>query len=372
MGFSSFDQECMKLALREARKGLGKTFPNPCVGAVIAKHGKVLASGFHARAGMDHAEIVALKKLGFPSSKRKISGADLYVTLEPCAFVGRTPPCMNAIEESGIARVFFAIRDPHDDEHLSEKTLKKHGVKVFSGLLEEESRTLNQFFLKNVLKKMPYVTSKVAMTLDGKIATSSGDSRGISSLESTHFVHSLRAVHQAIVVGVGTVGIDNPNLGVRFGKTGSATRGPDPLRVILDSKLLSDLSAQVFRDENVVVFTTTTAPLFRKKAFLKKGIRVVSCGKTITPRIVLRKLFTMGICSVFVEGGSQVLTSFWEAGMIDRYMTLIAPKLAGGKAALTPLSGKGISKVSRFSQLQRASVSQFGSDVLVDGYLNWY
>lgn len=369
MRFSEFDQQCMSLALVEARKGLGFTYPNPCVGAAIARSGRILSSGYHKRAGGDHAETSAFRKLGWPRNFSKLCGATLYVTLEPCAFMGRTPPCVSAILDAKISRVVFGICDPHNSGKGGKGgilKMRKAGIHVESGLLQDEIRILLQFFLKNVKKKLPYVTAKVGMTLDGKIATHSGDSRGISSKESLRRVHLLRSQNQAILVGVGTVLADNPHLGVQY------VSGSDPLRVILDSHLRSPLSSQVFRDCNVFVFTTDHAPSSRMKLFEKKRIRFISLGDGISPQKVLQYLFSQGICTVLVEGGAHTLTSFWENGCIDRYMTSIAPKLCGGEKAFTPLLGRGISKVVDLDLLKHVSTFKIGSDFLIDGYLNLY
>lgn len=366
MRFSEFDQQCMSLALAEAQKGLGFTYPNPCVGAVVARSGRILSSGYHKRAGSDHAEIVAFRKLGWPRNFLKLRGSTLYVTLEPCAFFGRTPPCVSAILDAKISCVVFGIRDPHNSRKGGIFKMRKAGIQVESGLLEDKIRIALQFFLKNVKKKMPYITAKVGMTLDGKIATTSGDSRGISSKESLRRVHLLRSQNQAILVGVGTILVDNPHLGVRY------VSGADPLRVILDSHLRSPLFSEVFRDSNVFVFTTDHAPSSRMKQFEKKRIRFISLGDEIIPQKVLQFLYSQGICTVLVEGGAHILTSFWENGCIDRYMTSIAPKLCGGEKAFTPLLGRGISKVSDLDMLKHVSTSKTGPDFLIDGYLNLY
>lgn len=363
MKFSDFDTSCMRLALEEAAKAFGKTYPNPIVGAVLARNGKVLSSGYHVCAGTDHAEIVVLKKV-----EKKSRGATLYVTLEPCAFYGRTPPCVNAIVNAGIERVVFAMKDPNDLKNVGEKLLKEHDIIVEGGLLEDQARMQNQIFLKNVLKKMPYVVSKVAMTLDGKIASGSGDSRGISSKESLRFVHELRRDHQAILVGVSTVLRDDPHLGVRYV---DSIDSPEPLRVILDSNLRSHLRSKVFRNKNVIVFASSKATKKKLALFEKKKIRVVVLKK-VEPCEVLKSLFSDGVCSVFIEGGSRVLTSFWEDRCIDRYVTFITPKLAGGIAALTPLSGRGTKLVKDFDVLKNVSLQQFGVDFAVNGFLKIY
>lgn len=364
--FSEFDQQCMSLALSEARKGLGFTYPNPCVGAVVARNGQILSTGYHKKVGSHHAEISAFRKLGWPDNFLKLRNATLYVTLEPCAFTGRTPPCISAILDAKISRVVFGIRDPHNSGKDGIIKMRKAGIQVQFGLLEEEIRIMLQFFLKNVKKKLPYVTAKVGMTLDGKIATASGDSRGISSKENLRYVHLLRSQNQAILLGVGTVLADNPHLGVRY------VSGADPLRVILDSHLRSPFTSEVFRDRNVFVFTTDRASSSRMRQFEKKRIRFISLGDEIFPQKVLQYLFSLGICTLLVEGGAHTMTSFWENGCIDHYMTSIAPKLCGGKKAITPLLGRGILKVFDLDLLKYVSTSKIGPDFLVDGYLNIY
>lgn len=343
----------MQRALELARGGVAKTTPNPLVGAVLVKNGKIIGEGFHQKFGGSHAEVFALND-AVKNSKGNTKGASLYVTLEPCSHFGKTPPCTDAIIAAGVKEVFVATADPFQKNSL--KILKNAGIKVHVGLLEEEARKMNQIFFKNITKKLPYVTSKVAMTLDGKMATASGDSRGISS---GALKKNFRVQHQAIMVGVNTILNDDPHLG-------------DGVRIILDSRLRSPLDAQVFRDSNAIVFCTDVPSSVRVKQFQKKNIRLISCGRKITPEKVLKKLFDEKIYSVFLEGGQQVLTSFWESGMIDRSITFIGLKLAGGKDAMTPLGGKGISKVKDFEVLRNTSVEVVGSDVVVDGYLRWY
>jgi diaminohydroxyphosphoribosylaminopyrimidine deaminase/5-amino-6-(5-phosphoribosylamino)uracil reductase len=362
MAFSEDHIQFMKRALALARRGLGRTTPNPCVGAVVVRDGVVVGEGYHHRAGSPHAEVLALRQAG-----HKAEGATLYVSLEPCHTTGRTPPCTDAIIASGISRVFAATRDPFQKSELSSlKILRRHGISLHFGILKKEACLLNQVFFKNVLQKMPYVTGHAAMTLDGKISSITGDSRGLSSLKSLKKLHELRSQHDAVLVGVNTVLRDNPHLGVRMG----VLRGPvsrDPLRIILDSDLRSPLSAQVFRDDRVLVIADDTVSLQKRSRFEKKGIRVLTYKKPFL-KPLLKKLFGEGVRSIYVEGGSHVLTSFWEQRLFDRFTTFIVPKFSGGEKALTPLGGRGIPLVKNFDVLEEVFIDQFDHDVFVDGY----
>jgi len=329
------DEIFMKRALKLARRGFGKTSPNPCVGCVIVKAGKIVGEGFHKKAGENHAEINALKKAG-----KSAKGAKMYVTLEPCCHVGRTGPCTGAIIESGIKEVVVAMKDPSLHANGKGVDILRHaGVKVTMGVESEanESREMNQVFLKNVLKKMPYVTLKMAMSLDGKIATKTGDSRGLTGAKAQKFVHQLRAEHDAVLVGAGTVLADNPHLGVRL------VKGKSPIRVILDNENKLQKSAQVFRDDNVIVFNKDNG----------------GDAKTI-----LKKLFDMGIMSVLVEGGETVASEFLDVGCVDKYITIIAPKLIGGDAK-TPFKGVGVEKVAFAKLLKCVSLKSLGDDLVL-------
>lgn len=329
----------MRRAIDLAQKGIGKTSPNPRVGCVIAKDGRIIGEGWHKRAGGHHAEIEALKKAG-----RRARGATLYVSLEPCCHFGRTPPCTDAIMKSGVRRVIAAMIDPSPHANgKGARALRKAGISVRVGMRGKEAREINQIFLKNVRTNLPYVTLKAAMGLDGKIATKTGDSRGISCKESLKFVHKLRSEHDAVLVGVGTVLADDPHLGVRF------VKGKSPVRIILADNRRIPSSAKIFRDKNVIVF---------------RNERNIDS--------VLKKLFDLGVRSVLVEGGEKVFTSFLEADAVDRYIAIIAPKLIGGKDAKTLFSGKGVEKISGAYKFKNAAFEKSGSDIAFDGFLKIY
>jgi diaminohydroxyphosphoribosylaminopyrimidine deaminase/5-amino-6-(5-phosphoribosylamino)uracil reductase len=265
MKFTQQESSYMQLAVSLAWLGWGKTQPNPLVGAVVVRDGEVVGEGYHIKFGGAHAEVNALKMAG-----AKARGADLYVTLDPCRHTGKTGPCTEVIIKSGVRRVVSAIGDPHDVRHEGEKMLKKAGVIFQRGLLKEASREALQFYLKNVVKKMPYVILKVATTMDGKVATSTGFSRGITGKESQKFVHLMRSNVDGLLTGGGTIVADNPHMGVRL------VKGNDPLRVLLDSNLEGvDLSAEYFRDSNVLVFTTKRAPLKKVDMLRSRDIEVV-------------------------------------------------------------------------------------------------
>ncbi|MBI5152342.1 bifunctional diaminohydroxyphosphoribosylaminopyrimidine deaminase/5-amino-6-(5-phosphoribosylamino)uracil reductase RibD [Candidatus Peregrinibacteria bacterium] len=329
----------MRRAIELAKKGVGRVAPNPCVGCVIVKNDRIVGEGWHKRFGGPHAEIEALKKAG-----SRACGAVMYVTLEPCCHFGKTPPCTDAIIKSKVREVFAAMIDP--SLHANSKGIKilrAAGIRTQIGLCEKEALAINQIFLKNVRCKLPYVTLKVAASLDGKIAARTGDSTGISCKKSLKFVHELRSEHDAVLVGAGTILADNPHLGVRL------IKGKSPIRVILAGGQHIPASAKVFRDKNVIVFDS------------RRNIN-----------FVLKKLFERGVRSVLVEGGEKVFTSFLEAGAVDRYIAVIAPKLIGGARAKTPFSGKGIGEIKSALILKNVEFIQIGCDMVIDGLLNLY
>jgi len=359
------DEYYMKMALGLAEKGLGRTNPNPVVGAVLVKNGRVISTGYHKGAGLAHAEIEALDRAG-----RKAKGATLYVNLEPCSHFGRTPPCVDRIIKEGIKRVVIGMRDPNplvNGKGIAE--LKRHGIEVKDGVLEKEARNINRIFASYVTKKRPFVTIKVAQSMDGKIATYTGDSKWVTNEESRKFVHKLRSEADAVLVGVNTVIKDDPLLTARAFK---AKR--QPLRIVLDSALKIPMKSRIIKTGpgRVVIATTQKAPGRKKEALEKKGVIVLPLkedrGK-VDLQALLLSLAKRGVSHLLVEGGGNVAAGFVERNLADEILFFISPKIIGGKDAVTSIEGRGIERVAQAVRLNDVNVERFGEDILVRGYL---
>jgi diaminohydroxyphosphoribosylaminopyrimidine deaminase / 5-amino-6-(5-phosphoribosylamino)uracil reductase len=353
------DDYFMRLALREAHQGVGRTHPNPAVGAVIVKAGRVLATGYHARAGTGHAEANALMLAG-----KRARGATIYSTLEPCDHFGRTPPCTQAILEAGLARVVYGSSDPNPLVNgKGVKRMRRAGLVVDGGVLEAECNALNEAFFKVMRTGVPFVTVKSAMTLDGKAATRTGASKWITSESSRERVHQLRNRVDAIVVGAGTVVADDPRLTTRL------PSGRDPMRVVIDPSLRTRPSAKVFASGGapVVVVTAKTADSDRARAFLKRGVRVLTVGERrgeLKLDQALRVLAKEGILHLLVEGGATTISAFLRAKLVDELMLFIAPTLFGHEG----LTWSGVLPVATPAQGIKttiASVECVDSDVLI-------
>ena len=351
----------LKLALRLAKKGLGRTFPNPMVGAVVVKDGKIVSHGYHRKAGLPHAEIEALHIAG-----RNAKGATLYINLEPCNHWGKTPPCADAIIKANIARVVCSSRDPNPDVNgKGIRALRRAGINVSVGALSAEAEALNEGFFTFHKAGRPSVAIKFASSLDGKIATRSGDSRWITNEQARKYARSLRRNYQAILVGINTVLRDNPHLGVRISGV------PDPLRIILDSALRIPFGSKILRDDNVLIFTTRRADQKKYKKLTDDGISVV---KFPTGRIslssVMKELARREIISVFVEGGGEVLGSFVDAKLVDKVYAFYAPILLGGADSVGAVSGKGAGSIRESLRLKNTTLKRFGDNILVSGYID--
>ncbi|MBT3704845.1 bifunctional diaminohydroxyphosphoribosylaminopyrimidine deaminase/5-amino-6-(5-phosphoribosylamino)uracil reductase RibD [Candidatus Peregrinibacteria bacterium] len=358
------DQEFMKKALTLAKKGSGLTSPNPLVGAVIVKRGKIIGRGYHKKAGQDHAEIVAIKDA--LKNKNSLKGTTLYCTLEPCCHSGKTGPCANEIVRFGMKKVFFSHVDPFGKVNgKGEKFLRKNGVEVFKGLLEPEARALNQPFLKVNKTGLPFVTLKAGISLDGKIATRAGKSEWITNSLSRSHGKELRDKYDAIVVGANTIVIDNPVLACKKGRL---------LRVIMDGKLKIDKKSKVFRDDDVVVITTSLATKKKINKFEKAGIKVVKIGsKKIDIKRMLRFLNkNYGVQSVFVEGGGETNGSFVDASMVDDVYFYISPEIIGGRDAVSVVGGLGALNLKKSLKLKNVDVEKLKDDILVHGIVNNY
>ncbi|KJS15664.1 MAG: DeoR faimly transcriptional regulator [Peptococcaceae bacterium BRH_c4b] len=357
----------MSNALELAARATGRTSPNPMVGAVLVKDGKIVGSGYHHRAGTPHAEVHALREAG-----GKARGATLYVTLEPCCHHGRTGPCTEAVIEAGVTRVVAAMTDPNPlvaGRGLDK--LREAGIEAESGLLEKEARRLNEVFIKYITVRQPFVVLKAAMSLDGKIATRTGDSQWITGIESREYVHHLRDHYDAIMVGINTVLADNPSLTTRLPGGG----GRDPVRIVLDSAARTPPEARVLRVESpapTIIVTTTAAPAERLAVLEDAGARIITVdgdGGRVDLRVLMKKLAAMEICSVLVEGGGQVHASVLAAGVADKVIWFIAPKLIGGASAPGPVGGQGVERLAEAVSIRRVNVTRFGEDICVEGYI---
>ena len=356
----------MKKVLELAEKGMGTTSPNPMVGALIVKNGKIIASAYHRRPGALHAEAIALKRAG-----KKAKGATLYVNLEPCGHIGRTPPCSKAIIKSGIREVYCSMIDPNPlNNGKGKKELEKNGVKVRVGVLNKEAVKLNKVFIKYVTKKMPFVTIKAAESLDGKIATKTMDSKWITTQASRDYSHALRSKMDAVLVGVNTIIRDNPILTSRKNKS--------PIKIVLDSSLRVSGGANIFSKKspalNIVAILRKSLkdPHILKKAerFNKKGILIIACpGKNsrIDMNWLLKELAELEISRLLVEGGGDTIAGFLEQGLADRVLFFIAPKIIGGRNAVTSVEGKGVEKVSQAIELKNVKIEIIEGDILVSG-----
>ncbi|MQY54999.1 MAG: bifunctional diaminohydroxyphosphoribosylaminopyrimidine deaminase/5-amino-6-(5-phosphoribosylamino)uracil reductase RibD [Dehalococcoidia bacterium] len=378
----------MERALSLARLALGSSSPNPAVGAVIAKDGVIIGQGYTQPPGSAHAEVVALRQAG-----NWAEGATMYVTLEPCCHFGRTPPCTQAIMKGGIAEVHIATLDPNPlVSGQGKAALDDAGIKTKLGEHEQEARELNEAYIKFITTGLPFVTVKFAMSLDGKIATGTGDSKWISGEESREYVHQLRWAADAIMVGVNTILADDPMLTVRWEgveRTGTGEEGGErkgmgeeggerkkPLRVIVDSKARTPPTAQVFRQPGkIIVATTPAAPSAQRKKLKEAGAEVLELPSfshdegLVDLGELLAELGRREITSVLVEGGGTLLGSLFEGGMVDKVVAFIAPVIIGGEEARLAVGGKGAERITDALRLSHVKVERYGDDVMICGYI---
>ncbi|MBL4935059.1 bifunctional diaminohydroxyphosphoribosylaminopyrimidine deaminase/5-amino-6-(5-phosphoribosylamino)uracil reductase RibD [Clostridium sp. YIM B02515] len=360
------DIKYMERALELAKKGIGFTNPNPLVGAVIVKDGRIIGEGYHEVYGQGHAEVNAFK-----NATEDVRGATMYVTLEPCSHYGKTPPCAKGIVEKGIRKVVIALGDPNPEvAGRGIQILRDNGIEVVTGVLEEESRKLNEIFLKYITTKMPFCILKIAMTLDGKIASRTGDSKWITNEESRKYVHMLRNRVAAIMVGIGTVLQDDPYLNTRLEEGKSS----DPIRVIVDTYARIPLEANVLSiksEARTIVAVTELASEENLKKLKSKGAEIIICrannGK-VDLNYLMKALGERKIDSVLIEGGSELNYSTIEAGIVDKANVFIAPKFIGGSEAKTPVGGLGKVLMKEAEHLKNIEIYRFGDDIMVEGY----
>ena len=366
--WSTTDRKFMEHALALAEKARGRTSPNPLVGAVIVRAGEIVGEGYHQKAGEAHAELHALNQ-----AKELAAGATMYVTLEPCCHWGRTPPCTEAVIRAKLANIFVAMKDPNPRvAGKGIRQLEAAGMSVQVGICEEESRKLNEVFIKYITTQCPFVVLKSAISLDGKIATASGESQWITSEASRLKGHEIRAQVDAILVGIGTVLQDNPSLTVRLPER----QNEDPIRVVVDSHGRTPLGAKVFNPDSssgALIAVTENAPSEKIEALKFTGADVLAIEAKdgrVCLRALMRELARREITSVLIEGGGEINAAALQAGIVDKLMFFVAPKLIGGKAAPGPIGGVGIARLAEAYELRDVTTSQIGADVLIEGYLS--
>lgn len=361
----NLDEYYMQLALDLAESARGKTNPNPLVGAIIVKDGVIAGTGIHRKAGEPHAEVHAFRMAG-----EYAKGATLYVTLEPCSHFGKTPPCANLVKDSGVSRVVVAMQDPNPEvAGRGIELIRNAGIDVKVGVLEEKAKRLNERFIHNMLTNRPFVISKFAMTLDGKLATHTGHSKWITGDQARYTVHQLRNEVDAILVGIGTVLADNPSLTTRLPNE----NGKNPIRVILDSELRTPLDANVVNTNEAKTIIVTSEHVDESKltALQEKHVEFIFVLKTETGLnldVLLTELYKKGITDVLVEGGAEINASFLRAGLINKYLVYIAPKLLGGRHSLTPFTGYDVDRMDEALNVTFEKVDKIGDDLCITAY----
>ncbi|MBN2096930.1 MAG: bifunctional diaminohydroxyphosphoribosylaminopyrimidine deaminase/5-amino-6-(5-phosphoribosylamino)uracil reductase RibD [Candidatus Omnitrophica bacterium] len=363
---SSEQKKFMQLALKLAKKGKGQTSPNPMVGAVVVKNGQVIGQGYHRKAGRAHAEVVALEQAGTAAR-----GGSLYVTLEPCCHWGRTGPCVQKIVACGIKEVVLAMLDPNPlNNGRGAQFLRRHGIRVLSGVLEQEAGRLNVVFIKYITRRLPFVTVKVAQSLDGKIATKTGDSRWISSIPTRNFAHRLRNQVDAILVGVNTIIKDDPLLSTRLN---GCLHPHHPQKIIVDTRLRLPLEARIFSTRSpaqVIIATTRFAPAKKVAYFQKKGVQVIIAkekGRRVDLVDLFKKLTQQEISHILVEGGGEIIASALENRLVDRMIVVISSQIIGGRGAPTAVEGAGISRIKQALRLKELKLHRLGPDLMLEG-----
>jgi diaminohydroxyphosphoribosylaminopyrimidine deaminase/5-amino-6-(5-phosphoribosylamino)uracil reductase len=362
------DRNYMRLALQEAKKGIGRTSPNPCVGAVVVKNGTVVSKGYHKKAGTPHAEIHALRDAG-----RKAKGATLYVTLEPCNHKGRTPPCSEAVLQAGISKVVIGMVDPNPAvAGGGADFLSSHGISVSSGVLEKECREINLAFIKHSVTGLPWVIMKAGMSIDGRIGALPGQATRITGKQSLRRVHALRNQVDAILVGIGTAIADDPSLTCRM--HGSRPKC-DPLRIVLDAELRLPASAKMLQQDSSAqtwIFCTRDADKKRRSRLEAAGaiVRTVPLAAPEDGALDLQAVLTVlgqaQITSLLVEGGSKVHGSFLAAELVDQVLLFVAPRFIG-EQGVPVVTFPGTKKGKGLQQFKILKTRRYGEDILLEG-----
>jgi diaminohydroxyphosphoribosylaminopyrimidine deaminase/5-amino-6-(5-phosphoribosylamino)uracil reductase len=361
------DQKYLRRAITLAKRGIGWVNPNPLVGAVIVKNGRIIGEGYHAFFGGPHAEVMAIE-----NAMGSVKGATLYVTMEPCSHQGKTPPCTGTIIEKGIRKVVVGMKDPNplvNGKGL--KILKDAGIEVTTGIEEAAILKMNEQFVKYIVTGRPFCTLKTAMTLDGKIATVENASRWISGENSRKQVHELRQQYSAVMVGINTVLYDDPLLNNRRIRK----KNKDPLKVIVDSTGKIPLEARVLKmnPQLVILATTDKIEMTKKHDLERLGAQVLVCPqkeKKVDLGCLMFSLGKMGIDSVLLEGGSTIAFSALINGIVDKVVSFIAPKIIGGAVAPSPVGGKGLSSMEDAIVIKNWNYRKIGTDILIEGYIN--
>lgn len=361
--FLSYDEKYMRLAMQLAGNAIGRTSPNPLVGAVIVKDNRVVGCGWHRKAGTPHAEVHALNQAG-----ELAQGADVYVTLEPCAHYGKTPPCSKALVEAKVKNVYGGLLDVNPKvAGKGFKILEDAGIHVEYGFLQDELRKQNEVFFKWIEHKKPFVVLKAAMTLDGKIATATGQSKWITNETSRAYGYKLRDIYDGIMVGINTVIEDNPML------TSRVDGGKNPIRIVVDSSLKIDINANVVQDKSAktIVATTDKADKDKILKLQAQDVDVIVVDKDENDKVDIEKLLDIlgqqNICSILVEGGATLSGSFVAKKLVDKVYFFIAPKIIGGKEAKTPVAGTGILNLQEALALKDIQIEKLEEDVLIIG-----
>lgn len=360
------DSHFMTLALEQAVKGQGHVSPNPMVGAIVVKDGQVVGRGYHRAVGGPHAEVHALDDAG-----EKALGSTLYVTLEPCNHQGRTPPCTEKIVQSGIKRVVVAMADPNPDvKGGGNRYLVRQGIEVVCGIQEQAARTLNESFIKYSQTKQPFVVLKMAATLDGRIATKTGDSRWVTGALARARVHRLRHALDAIMVGVGTIKADDPQLTTRL----DDAAGVDPIRFVIDTRLSTPENATVISQRSTAptyLVHGETAPLERRRRLIDGGAQLLEAplqNGRIDLTALMSRLGQMGVTSLMIEGGAQLADSALKADVVDKVVFFYAPKILSGSDGMPMFNGKGPELMKEALPVQGIRVECVGEDIMIQGY----
>ncbi len=357
----------MGLAIKQAEKGKGKTGNNPAVGCIIVKNKKVISSGFHKKFGGPHAEIIALKKAG-----HQAQGATLFVTLEPCAYYGKTPPCVDAIIRSGINQVVCAGKDSNPlNNGKGIKALRAAGIHVLCGVLRHKAERLNLDFIERFRVKRPLVTLKLAQSIDGKIATRKNDSKWISSKASREFVQDLRKGHDAIMVGINTVLCDDPCLSIRYPLNAKRCKKRQPVKIIVDTNLKTPANARILSKlspGNTIIATMHKASADKEKTLKKQGADIIRIRKDkegLNLAMLMERLVEKGIHNILLEGGSELAASMFEKSFIDKVYFFICPIIIGGRHAIGSIGGQGADRISNAIRLSSMKTRRIGKDILV-------
>ena len=381
------DTRYMQQALQLAARGVGHTHPNPVVGCVIVEAvpqkpdqispnmgWRVIGKGYHQKAGEPHAEILALNALSQPDQSQ---GATLYVTLEPCSHQGRTPPCADALIRAGVARVVVAMLDPNPQvSGQGVERLRHAGITVTVGVCAEKAKQLNKPFITWIRQHRPMVTVKMAASLDGKTATRTGESQWITGPRAREHVQKMRAKHDVVMVGIGTVLADNPRLNCRLATGQNRLAARDPIRLVVDSSLKIPLDAAILTSSPTAplwVACTERAKYTTRTALEKQGVKILLCGQTAKGRVDLNELMnqlgSLGILSVLSEAGSTLSAALFDDGLVDQLALFLAPKLIGGDQAAGLLGGEGINLLTNAHHLTKLNVTTVGEDLLLEGEL---